>query len=95
MCSRFSPPISGGAPSNVGPKTIDKLDIDIELVADCSWILIISLIKDEDIPVEMAHEVFESSIIRIGKIIDLTMQSDISETIIIVAYMLAATRQAR
>jgi hypothetical protein len=95
MCSRFSPPISGGAPNNVGPNTIDKLDIDIELVADCSWILIISLIKDEDIPVEMAHEVFESSIIRIGKIIDLTMQSDISETIIIVAYMLAATRQAR
>jgi hypothetical protein len=78
ICSRFSPPISGGAPNKVGPKTIDKLDIDMELVADCSWILIISLIKDEDIPVEMAHEIFESGVIRIREIIDLTMQSDIS-----------------
>ena len=78
MCSRFSPPISGGAPSNVGPNTIDKLDIDIELVADCSWILIISLVSIADEPVQMTHEIFESSIIRIGEIIDLTMQSDIS-----------------
>jgi hypothetical protein len=78
MCSRFRPPISGGAPSNVGPNTIDRLDIDMELVADCSWILIISLVYLANEPVEMAHEIFESSIIRIGEIIDLTMQSDIS-----------------
>lgn len=39
MCSKFKPPISGGAPSNVGPNTIDKLDIDIEFVAESSWIL--------------------------------------------------------
>ena len=78
MCSRFSPPISGGAPSNVGPNTIDKLDIDIEFVADCSWILIISLIRYMDILVEMTHEVFKSSVIRVREIIDLSMQSDIS-----------------
>jgi hypothetical protein len=35
MCSRFSPPISGGAPNSVGPKTIDKFEIDIEFLD--SW----------------------------------------------------------
>jgi len=78
MCSRFRPPISGGAPSNVGPNTIDKLDIDIEFVADRSWILIVSLARVVDLLVEMPHEVFESGVIRIREIIDLTMQSDIS-----------------
>jgi hypothetical protein len=38
----------------------------------------------------MTHEVLEGRVIWIGEIIDLTMQSDISETIIIVAYILAA-----
>lgn len=32
MCSRLRPPSSGGAPSSVGPNTIDKLDTDIWLV---------------------------------------------------------------
>ena len=78
MCSRFSPPISGGAPNKVGPNTIDKLDIDIEFVADRSWILIVSLARVVDLLVQMAHEVFESSVIRIREIVHLTMQSDIS-----------------
>lgn len=39
MCSRFKPPISGGAPSNVGPKTIDRLEIDMEFLLSSFWIL--------------------------------------------------------
>jgi len=69
MCSKFNPPISGGAPSNVGPNTIERLEIDIEFFDSCSRILMISeglpLISVNAIPVQVAHEELESSVIRI------------------------------
>lgn len=40
ICSKFKPPSSGGAPNKVGPKTIDKLDIDIWLTDSFFLILI-------------------------------------------------------
>ena len=39
MCSRFSPPSCGGGPSSVGPKTIERLETDIELIESFRRIL--------------------------------------------------------
>lgn len=39
ICSKFIPPISGGAPSSVGPKTILRFEDDIWLTDSCRRIL--------------------------------------------------------
>jgi hypothetical protein len=40
MCSRFMPPMLAGAPNNVGPKTILRLETDIWLTDSFRRILL-------------------------------------------------------